>query len=93
MTIECVCAIARSLLLQFGFWRLVLDEAQLVAQSSSVAAQMTSSIYRRHAWTVTGTPIASYVDEIQARTLTGTLRCQQFQSQYPQRQHVSASLI
>ena len=55
----------RSLLLQFGFWRVVLDEAQLVAQSSSVAAQMTSALWRRHAWVVTGTPITSRVDEIQ----------------------------
>ena len=60
----CLC---RSLLLQFGFWRVVLDEAQLVAQSSSVAAQMTSALWRRHAWVVTGTPITSRVDEIQAR--------------------------
>ena len=46
---------------------MVLDEAQLVAQSSSVAAQMTSALWRRHAWVVTGTPITSRVDEIQAR--------------------------
>ena len=57
--------LCRSLLLQFGFWRVVLDEAQLVAQSSSVAAQMTSALWRRHAWVVTGTPITSRVDEIQ----------------------------
>ena len=57
----------RSLLLQFGFWRVVLDEAQLVAQSSSVAAIMVSALWRRHAWVVTGTPITSRVDEIQVR--------------------------
>ena len=45
----------------------MLDEAQLVAQSSSVAAQMTSALWRRHAWVVTGTPITSKVDEIQVR--------------------------
>ncbi|KAK9915395.1 hypothetical protein WJX75_008587 [Coccomyxa subellipsoidea] len=55
----------KSLLLQFGFWRLVLDEAQLVAASSSVAALMTSALWRRHAWVVTGTPITSRVEEIQ----------------------------
>lgn len=38
-----------------------------MAQSSSVAAQMTSALWRRHAWVVTGTPITSRVDEIQAR--------------------------
>ena len=55
----------RSLLLQYGFWRLVLDEAQLVASSCSEAALMTSALWRRHAWVVTGTPIASRVEEIQ----------------------------
>lgn len=55
----------RCLLLQFGFWRVVLDEAQLVAATSSVAAQMTSSLWRRHAWVVTGTPITARLEEIQ----------------------------
>ena len=63
-----VCA-CRSLLLQYGFWRLVLDEAQLVASSSSVAALMTSALWRRHAWVVTGTPITSRVEEIQVLPL------------------------
>jgi E3 ubiquitin-protein ligase SHPRH len=53
-----------SLLAQFGFWRVVLDEAQLVANSSSVAAVVASSLWRRHAWVVTGTPISSKLDEI-----------------------------
>ena len=65
----CAC---RSLLLQFGFWRLVLDEAQLVAASSSVAALMTSALWRRHAWVVTGTPITSRVEEIQVYSLSHT---------------------
>ena len=43
----------------------MLDEAQLVAATSSVAAQMTSSLWRRHAWVVTGTPITSRLGEIQ----------------------------
>ncbi|KAK3267899.1 hypothetical protein CYMTET_23569 [Cymbomonas tetramitiformis] len=51
-------------LLQFGFWRVVLDEAQLVASSSSVAAQIASELWRRHAWVVTGTPISSRLDEM-----------------------------
>ena len=55
----------RSRLLQFGFWRVMLDEAQLVAASSSVAARMTSALWRRHAWVVTGTPVTARVDEIQ----------------------------
>jgi len=56
-------------LLQFGFWRVVLDEAQLVAATSSVAAQMTSSLWRRHAWVVTGTPITARLEEIQVKDM------------------------
>lgn len=32
----------------------MLDEAQLVANTSSVAAHVASSLWRRHAWVVTG---------------------------------------
>ena len=39
---------------QLGFWRIVLDEAQLVSQTNSVAAQMAAHLWRRHAWVVTG---------------------------------------
>jgi E3 ubiquitin-protein ligase SHPRH len=39
-----------SVLQQYGFWRVCLDEAQLIANSSSVAAVMASSLWRRHAW-------------------------------------------
>eukprot|EP01044_Picomonas_judraskeda_P005205 COSAG03_NODE_482_length_7563_cov_113.365086_4_plen_1377_part_00 len=49
---------------QLGFWRIVLDEAQLVSKTNSVAAQMAAHLWRRHAWVVTGTPVASSVQEI-----------------------------
>ena len=52
--------------------RVVLDEAQLVANSSSVAAVMASSLWRRHAWVVTGTPIASKLDEIKGMLAGGS---------------------
>lgn len=55
----------RSKLLQFGFWRVMLDEAQLVAASSSAAAVMCSSLWRRHAWVVTGTPVTRKAEEVQ----------------------------
>ena len=37
-------------LLQWGFWRVCLDEAQLIANNNSVAAIMASNLWRRHAW-------------------------------------------
>ncbi|EFJ47333.1 hypothetical protein VOLCADRAFT_92108 [Volvox carteri f. nagariensis] len=49
---------------RLGFWRIVLDEAQLVANSNCVAAEVASSLYRRHAWVVTGTPISSCFNEV-----------------------------
>eukprot|EP00198_Chlamydomonas_reinhardtii_P009028 XP_001698365.1 predicted protein [Chlamydomonas reinhardtii] len=57
---------ATRLLPRLGFWRIVLDEAQLVANSNSVAAEVVSSLYRRHAWVVTGTPISANVNEVQS---------------------------
>lgn len=51
-------------LLRFGFWRIMLDEAQMVANTNSVAAVMASQLWRRHAWVVTGTPVSSKLDEI-----------------------------
>ncbi|KAJ8604918.1 hypothetical protein CTAYLR_004314 [Chrysophaeum taylorii] len=47
-----------------GFYRIVLDEAQLVSQATSVAALMCSSLVRRHAWVATATPIAKDASEI-----------------------------
>lgn len=41
-------------LVQYGFWRLVLDEGQVVANSAGRAACSVSRIMRRHAWVVTG---------------------------------------
>jgi E3 ubiquitin-protein ligase SHPRH len=55
---------AKSPLARVGLWRLALDEAQLVANSSSVAAAMASSLWRRHAWVVTGTPVSASLDEL-----------------------------
>ena len=47
-----------------GFWRVVLDEAQLVAKSTSKAALICSEIWRRHAWVATGTPINAKPTEV-----------------------------
>ena len=48
-----------------GFWRIILDEAQLVSQSTSKAALMCSELWRRHAWVATGTPINAKAQELQ----------------------------
>ena len=40
------------------------SQAQLVANSSSVAAVVASQLWRRHAWVVTGTPVCSNLSEV-----------------------------
>ena len=44
---------------RLGFWRIVLDEAQQVADSQSQAALMCSDILRANAWVTTGTPASA----------------------------------
>jgi E3 ubiquitin-protein ligase SHPRH len=51
-------------LCRLGFWRVVLDEAQLIANSSSSAAVMASALWRRHAWVISGTPVTARLDEV-----------------------------
>lgn len=46
-----------SLLLEFCFWRVILDEAQMIDGGVSAAAKMCKLIHRQNAWAVTGTPI------------------------------------
>ena len=48
-----------------GFWRIILDEAQIVSNSNSAAALMASALWRRHAWLVTGTPVNAKLSELQ----------------------------
>lgn len=50
-------AVPQSPLLQVDWWRLVLDEAQLVGGGLSSTAVMAGHITARHRWAVTGTPI------------------------------------
>lgn len=42
---------------KYGFWRVLMDEAQVVASVSSTVTEMASRLWRRHAWVVTGTPL------------------------------------
>ena len=58
-------ALGSSLLAMLGFWRIVLDEAQVVSNTNSAAALMASALWRRHAWVVTGTPVNAKLSELQ----------------------------
>lgn len=47
----------RSPLVQMYWWRVCLDEAQMVESGVSAAAQVASLLPREHAWAVSGTPL------------------------------------
>ncbi|KAG9627630.1 hypothetical protein KCU64_g18212, partial [Aureobasidium melanogenum] len=47
----------RSPLVQMHWWRVCLDEAQMVESGVSAAAQVASLLPRKHAWAVSGTPL------------------------------------
>lgn len=58
------------MLLRYGFWRIMLDEAQIVCASNSMAAVKASQLWRRHAWVVTGETPFSCFSVHRFRTLT-----------------------
>lgn len=47
----------RSPLVQISWWRVCIDEAQMVENFTSSAAQLARLIPRRNAWAITGTPV------------------------------------
>lgn len=51
----------QSPLLHCQWWRIILDEAQMVCSSTSAAAQMATAIPRKHSWCVSGTPISNRI--------------------------------
>ena len=52
-------------LARVGVWRLAVDEAELIASAASVAAMAASSVYRRAAWMLTGTPVGRAVADVE----------------------------
>lgn len=54
----------KSLLLWAQWWRIVLDEAQMVADSNGSAATMAGELWRVNGWAVTGTPINNALNDI-----------------------------
>lgn len=52
-------AVPESPLLQVHWWRVVLDEAQLVGGGFSATAVMAARLIAVHRWAVTGTPIGA----------------------------------
>ncbi|KAK9373080.1 SNF2 family N-terminal domain-containing protein [Lipomyces chichibuensis] len=54
----------RSPLIQLEFWRVVLDEVQLVENGVGNAAQVARTVPRFHAWGVSGTPVRNDLSDL-----------------------------
>jgi E3 ubiquitin-protein ligase SHPRH len=54
----------RSPLVQIHWWRVCLDEAQMVESGVSAAAQVASLLPREHAWAVSGTPLKKDIQDL-----------------------------
>ena len=52
-------------LTRLSFWRIVVDEAQMVENSTAAATEMVRRLKCRHRWCVTGTPISRGLDDLQ----------------------------
>lgn len=56
--------IRKSPLLKLNFWRLCLDESQMVIDMKTKHAQMISELSAAHRWAVTGTPIETSLEDL-----------------------------
>ena len=54
----------RSPLVRVHWWRVCLDEAQMVESGVSAAAQVASFLPRENAWAVSGTPLRKNVEDL-----------------------------
>ncbi|KAH7132099.1 ATP-dependent DNA helicase [Dendryphion nanum] len=68
----------RSPLVQISWWRVCLDEAQMIESGVGQAAIVARLIPRCNAWAVSGTPLAKGINDL--RGLLMFLRCEPFAS-------------
>ncbi|KAJ7965163.1 E3 ubiquitin-protein ligase SHPRH [Quillaja saponaria] len=53
-----------TLLTRIFWWRVCLDEAQMVESNASAATEMAGRLYAKHRWCITGTPIQRKLDDL-----------------------------
>ncbi|WPH03824.1 Hypothetical protein R9X50_00670700 [Acrodontium crateriforme] len=54
----------RSVLVQIHWWRICLDEAQLVENGVTTAARVASRLPRANSWAVSGTPLKKNIEDL-----------------------------
>lgn len=59
----------RSPLVRIQWWRIVLDEAQMVESGVTAAARVACRLPRVHSWAVSGTPLKKNVEDLQGLLL------------------------
>ena len=51
-------------LTRLRWWRVCLDEAQMVESSTAKAAEMAGRLSARHRWCITGTPLSRGLEDL-----------------------------